>query len=183
MAEADRVRTQRLDLVPMTPPFLEASLVGDRAQASRVLDALLPEEWPDQPRFVRTRLDQIREDPSLQPWLLLAIVLRSERRMLGHIGFHTRPGAPYLDALAPGGVELGYTVFERDRRRGYAREAAQGLMDWAHCLHGVTRFVVSISPANLASLELARGLGFVRIGSHVDEEDGPEDVFERRFSR
>jgi RimJ/RimL family protein N-acetyltransferase len=101
--------------------------------------------------------------------------------MLGHIGFHTRPGEKYLEELAPGGVELGYTVFERERRQGYAREAAEGLMEWAHRLHGVTRFIVSISPANLASLELARRLGFRRIGSHVDEEDGPEDIFERRL--
>jgi RimJ/RimL family protein N-acetyltransferase len=76
-------------------------------------------------------------------------------------------------------VELGYTVFESERRRGYAREAAAGLMEWPHRVHGATRFVISISPANPASLQLARRLGFGRIGSHVDEEDGPEDIFER----
>ena len=101
--------------------------------------------------------------------------------MVGHIGFHTRPGEKYLEELAPGGVELGWTVFGRERRQGYAREAAEGLMEWARRFHGVTRFVVSISPANLASLELARRLGFKRIGSHIDEEDGPEDIFERRL--
>jgi RimJ/RimL family protein N-acetyltransferase len=83
-----------------------------------------------------------------------------------------------LRELAPGGVEFGY-VFENDRRRGYPREACEALMDWAHRSHGVTRFVVSIRPANVASLELAKRLGFDRIGSHVDEEDGPEDIFER----
>lgn len=178
---AELVCTDRLDLVPMTPRFLEVSLVGDREEARRLIDAIVPDEWPDGARWVRGRLDQLREDPSLQPWLLRAIVLRTERRMVGHIGFHTRPGAKYLEDLAPGGVELGYTVFERERRQGYAHEAAEGLMEWAHCLHGVTRFVVSIGPANLASLKLARRLGFTRIGSHVDEEDGPEDIFERRL--
>lgn len=54
-------------------------------------------------------------------------------------------------------------------------------MEWAHRSHGVTRFVVSINPANAASLALAKGLGFNRIGSHVDKEDGPEDIFERRI--
>lgn len=101
--------------------------------------------------------------------------------MVGHIGFHSRPGEKYLEELAPGGVELGWTVFDGERRRGYAREAAEGLMEWAHRLQGVTLFVVSVSPTNLASLELARRLGFRRIGFHIDEEDGPEDIFERRL--
>jgi len=178
---ADPIRTERLDLVPMTPRFLEASLLGDREQAELLLSAIVPEGWTNEGPWVRRRLDQLREDPTLQPWLLRAVVSRSESTMVGHIGFHTRPGAKYLDGLAPGGVEFGYTVFEQWRRQGYACEASQGLMDWAHRLHGVTRFVVSISPTNLASLGLARRLNFRRIGSHVDDEDGVEDIFERRL--
>jgi RimJ/RimL family protein N-acetyltransferase len=178
---ADRIRTNRLDLVSMTPEFLEASLRGDREQAERLITAIVPEGLENAGSWARRRLDQLRKDPTLQPWLLRAMVLRSESRMVGHIGFHARPGEKYLDELAPGGVEFGYTVFETWRRRGYAGEASEGLMDWAHRLHGVTRFVVSISPTNLASLALARRLDFQRIGSHVDDEDGPEDIFERRL--
>jgi hypothetical protein len=44
----------------------------------------------------------------------------------------------------------------------------------------VTRFVVSIGPTNVASIALAQQLGFRRIGSHIDEVDGPEQIFERR---
>jgi len=175
---ADPIRTKRLDLVPMTPEFLEASLHGDREQAERLIAASLPEEWENAGPWARRRLEQLRKDPTLQPWLLRAMVLRSESSMVGHIGFHARPGEQYLDELAPGGVEFGYTVFEKWRRQGYASEASESLMDWAHRLHGVMRFVVSISPTNLASLGLARRLGFRRIGSHVDDEDGPEDIFE-----
>jgi len=165
----------------MTPEFLAASLQGDRAQLGLMLGVTIPDDWPDEPRWPQRRLDQLREDPELLPWLLRAIILRDERRMIGRIGFHTRPGEAYLQELAPGGVEFGYAVFERDRRQGYAREACEALMEWAHRSHGVTRFVVSISPANIASLELAKRLGFNRISSHVDDEDGPEDIFERRM--
>ena len=175
----DPIRTERLDLVPMTPRFLEASLLGNREQAELVIGATVPEEWANEGLWARRRLEQLREDPTLQPWLLRAVILRSESTMVGHIGFHARPGEKYLEELAPGGVELGYTVFERWRRRGYASEASEGLMDWAHRLGGVTRFVVSISPTNVASLALARRFEFRRIGSHVDAEDGPEDIFER----
>ena len=54
-------------------------------------------------------------------------------------------------------------------------------MRWAREEHGVRRFVVSISPDNLPSLGLAAKLGFQTIGSHLDEIDGPEDIFERSY--
>jgi RimJ/RimL family protein N-acetyltransferase len=107
------------------------------------------------------------------------MVARDTRQMVGRIGFHTAPNPTYLAGLAPGGVELGYVVFSDQRRRGYAREAILGLMRWAHLEHAVARFVISISPANAPSLAVAAALGFARIGSHMDEEDGPEDIFLR----
>src|SRR5262245_56279079 len=120
---ADPIRTNRLDLVPMTPAFLEASLHGDREHAERLIAAIVPEEWMNGSRWAQRRLVQLRADPTLQPWLLRAVVLRgSDATMVGHIGFHARPGEKYLEELAPGGVEFGYTIFEKWRRQGYARE-------------------------------------------------------------
>lgn len=178
---ADRVCTARLDLVALTPALLEASLAGRRAEVEQGLAASLPETWPADPAVLRLRLEQLRADPSLQPWVLRAMRLRAEARIVGQIGFHSRPGAAYLDDVARGGVELGYTVFEADRRRGYASEACRGLMDWAARNHGVTRFVVSIGLGNVASLALAKRLGFERVGSCTDLVDGPEDVFLREI--
>jgi ribosomal-protein-alanine N-acetyltransferase len=176
------IQTTRLDLVSMTPEFYNVSLAGDRARQEALLGAAIPTDWPGHPHLMQRRLDAIRAEPEQQPWLERAMVLRSERRMIGHIGFHSRPRDEHLDAVPSGGVELGYVVFEKDRRRGYAREACAALMDWAHQQHGVTCFVVSISPTNIASLELARGLGFERVGARIDEVDGLEEIFERQYS-
>ena len=96
--------------------------------------------------------------------------------MIGHIGFHTSAGAQYLEQWSPGGVEFGFTIFPPHRRKGYAREASLALMRWARGVYDVTSFVVTISPGNGPSLALAADLGFVRVGAHVDEVDGPEDV-------
>lgn len=171
------IQSSRLDLIPMSPAFFEASLTGDLATAGQLLGAVVPPDWLAETGLMRIRLDQLRAEPSLQPWLVRAMVLRKEQQMIGHIGFHSRPGADYLSELAPGGVEFGYTVFPSFRRQGYAREAAEALMAWAHREHRVTRFVVTISPDNLPSLGLAQQFGFKQIGSHIDEEDGPEDIF------
>ena len=125
------------------------------------------------------RLPKMRENPALEPWLLRAVGLRATKTMIGFIGFHTLPGAEYLNHYAPDSVEFGYTVFPNYRRMGYASEAAQALMDWAAREHKVTRFVVSISPTNEPSLRLAKKIGFLKVGTVTDPEDGPEDVFLR----
>lgn len=176
---AETICTARLDLIPFTAEFLRASLAGDRAGAERRLGAALPAHWPDIADTCRLRLRQLEADSSLLPWLLRGMVLRSANQLIGHIGFHDRPGAEALRELSPGGVELGYSVQPEFRRQGFATEAVAGLMEWARAGHGVTRFVVSISPENAPSLGLAAKLGFRRIGRQVDEVDGPEIVFER----
>lgn len=170
------IRTNRLDLIPMAPSFLRASLTRNLGEAEKHIGLTLPETWPDSPDVLALRLEQLERDPALQPWLLRAIGLRSNLRMIGHIGFHTSPGASYLEQWSPGGVELGFTVFSPYRRNGYAREASLALMKWAHDVHAVTSFVVTISPDNEASLSLAKDLGFIRVGAHHDEVDGIEDV-------
>jgi len=175
---SDAIVSDRLELIPLSLEFLRASLEADRGRTERLVDFAVAPEWPDEPPIVKMRIGELEADPGLRPWLLRAMVERSSRRMVGHIGFHSRPGADYLRELSPGGVELGYVVYPAFRRRGYAREATLAMMAWAARAHGVRRFVVSISPSNVASTALAEQLGFRRIGSHVDEIDGPEDIFE-----
>ena len=168
--------TDRLDLIAMTPAFLRASVEGDLVEAERQIQLSLPEDWPDIRPVLELRLKQLESNPDLQPWLLRAIGLRRTHEMVGHIGFHDQPGADYLREWSPGGVEYGFTVFPAHRRKGYAREASLALMRWAHDHHRVTEFVATISPSNVASQALVADLGFVRVGSHVDEIDGVEDV-------
>jgi RimJ/RimL family protein N-acetyltransferase len=176
------IHSERLDLVPLTPEFLRAMLRYDLAEAERTLGYPLPPGLLDSTDVMALRLEQLEANPTLQPWLLRAMVLRECRVMVGHIGFHTAPGAEYLQPYAPGGVEFGFTVYPPFLRQGYAREASKALMDWAHQVHGVMRFVMTIRPDNVPSQALAAGLGFVRIGAHIDEVDGLEDILERRLA-
>ncbi len=173
------IHTPRLDSVPFIVDFLRASLAGELVEAERFLGAKLPADWPDHPGTYEHRLAQLEADPSLLGWLVRGIVLRETGSMIGHIGFHTGPDPEYLRQLSPGGIEFGYTVCESHRRRGFATEASEALMNWARTEHGISRFVVSISPENAPSRALAAKFGFRKIGSHIDEEDGLEEIFER----
>ena len=74
-------------------------------------------------------------------WLLRAMVARETGAMVGHVNFHTAPAPEYLEPYAPGGIEIGYTVYPAFRRRGYAREACGAMMRWAAAEAGVRRFI------------------------------------------
>ena len=175
------IHSERLELIPLLPPFLRAVLERDLTEAERILGLSLPDGLLESTDVMSLRLHQLEAEPTFQPWSLRAMALRDHRMMIGHIGCHTAPAPEYLRAFAPGGVEFGFEVFPSFQRKGYAREASAALMRWAHVDHGVTRFVLSIRPDNTASQNLAAGLGFARIGSHIDEVDGLEDILERRF--
>jgi len=172
----DSIHSPRLELIAMSPDFLSASLRDDLDAASRIIDFSVPQDWLETKWLMELRLAKIRANPALEPWLLRAVGLRETRTMIGFIGFHTLPGAEYLNPYAPGSVEFGYTIFPAYRKKGYASEAAQALMDWAVREHGVSRFVVSISPANEPSMRLARNFGFRKVGTVMDPEDGVEDI-------
>jgi RimJ/RimL family protein N-acetyltransferase len=176
----DDILTPRLCLRLMPVAFLEAGLRDEWDRAEAVLGWKVSEEWRRQKRLMEIRAHDCGADPDYLPWSVRAIGLRTRGEMgemIGHIGFHTRPDAAYLREFVLGGVELGYAVAAPYRRQGYAAEAVRGLMGWAHRRHGVDRFVVSISPENVASVALAAKFGFEKVGGHWDEIDGYEDVY------
>ncbi|MFN8493302.1 MAG: GNAT family protein [Caldilineaceae bacterium] len=173
------IHTERLDLLLMPPAFYEAALRGDQGQAAQLLGLPIPADFWPLSTHIYERLTQVQHNPALEPWLGRAIVLRASQTMVGSIAFHMAPEPEPVRPLGPGGVELGYTIFPSFRRQGYATEACQALMNWAR-RQGVTRFILSISPANQPSLRIAAHFGFVKIGAQMDEEDGLEEIYERR---
>ena len=168
------VRSNRLDLVPMTLELMETLLLGDRESAQRMVGYRIPADWPHGFESVlRFRIAIARTQPETLPLLLRAMVLRADPEVVvGRIGFHGPPD----DA---GMLEIGYEVFPSYRRRGYAREAVQAMLRWARHDPAVRRFRASVSPDNLPSRRLVTGLGFIEEGTQWDEEDGEETLFER----
>jgi RimJ/RimL family protein N-acetyltransferase len=178
------IRTERLELVLLSPQLLEAILGDDRSDAESRASVALPSEWPDEHdrRFLALRLDQVTKDPSRLEWLPRAIVLRRRKRpVVGHVGFHGPPGVN--GPARANALEVGYTVFEPFRRRGYATEAVSGILAWAQEQHGIRDFVASVSPENAPSLALVRRFGFRQTGTQWDDEDGEELVFELHVER
>ena len=117
------------------------------------------------------RVPRIAADPLAAPYLMRVAVLREDAIIVGGAGFHDRPDAD-------GMIEIGLGVEEPFRRRGYAEEMLRGMWGWVIDQPGVRTLRYTVSPDNTASLALIARFGFARVGQQIDEEDGPEDIFE-----
>jgi ribosomal-protein-alanine N-acetyltransferase len=154
----------------MEPDLLDALIDDHRAVVDGMVGYDIPATFPDaeQREFLRFRRGQLSADPARYPWSLRAIVLRSQRRMVGFVNFHGAPGVN--DTNTDRAVELGWTVFASDQKRGYATETAIALMTWATEEHEIRHFISSTTPDNAASLRVHEKLGFARTGEFIDGE-------------
>jgi RimJ/RimL family protein N-acetyltransferase len=173
----DDIETARLLLRLVPPAFLEAGLAGDLAECQALLGARVPPDLLDAPAVLKHAKTRLDEDPRYQPWSMRALVDKHTMAMVGHIRFHTSPDPDYLRPYATQAVEFGYEVFAGHRRQRYAYEAVQGVMQWARERHDVHRFVATVSPDNLPSLNLIARFDFRKIGEHVDPADGVEGIY------
>jgi len=171
---ATPIRTRRLSLVPLLEEALAALVAGDRPEAARLQGVELPDGFlaPDgsDDFFLRVQLERVRADPDHRDWCGRLMIRLADGAVVGRCGFH---GPPW----AVGRAEIGYTVLPEFRGQGFATEAAAALVAWAW-EQGEQTVFATVAPANLASLAVARKLGFVETGSQIDDIDGLELVFE-----
>ena len=165
------IRTDRLELVAFAPEAVRALIAGRRDEAERILKLSLPAEFPnggDLDGFLPIQLKRMDAEPERREWMARVMVGATEGAV-GHCGFHGPP-----DRI--GRAEIGYTVFSQFRGRGYAKEAAHGLVRWAF-EQGEREVYATVSPTNAPSLAVVRRLGFKQVGTQEDEVDGLELVF------
>jgi [ribosomal protein S5]-alanine N-acetyltransferase len=168
----ESIRTSRLELRPLEPAAIRHLMAGDRDEAERLLQVELPAEFPtpdDLAGFLPIQLHRMEERPDRREWMARLMVTNLGETAVGHCGFHGPP-----DVI--GRAEIGYTVFEGHRGKGFAKEAARALVSWAFA-QGEREVYASVSPDNTASLAVVKALGFTQVGTQEDEIDGLELVF------
>jgi ribosomal-protein-alanine N-acetyltransferase len=164
------VSTPRLDLLVMSPALVAALVQKDWAAADSLASFPIDATTFDGDEHVLARRHaQLTADPTEEPWLFRAAVLRETGTVVGKIGFHGPPDAE-------GNVEIGYRVDPPYRGRGLATEMAVGLIRWG-AEQGATACIASVRPDNVPSLTIIERLGFERTGEQIDEIDGLEWVF------
>ena len=120
---------------------------------------------------LRWRVPQVKADPEVNKWFVRWMVLRETSEIVGSLSFH---GAPDENGM----LEIGLGVHEKFWRRGFASEALLGMWLWAASQSGVLKFRYTVDPNNQASVGLVRKFGFTYVGQQIDDEDGPEDIYE-----
>ena len=87
----------------------------------------------------------------------LAVTRPEDDRMIGVVGAFRRE-------IAPDVVEVGWSIFRDHWRKGYAAEAAKGMVDLAFDEWKEERVIAYIAAANTASLGVAKNLGMTYEG-------------------
>lgn len=153
---------------------LETLAQADLAAANASGTVAMPDDFvaKDWVGLWRMRRDQVRDDPGAAAWVTGAIVDQADGAVVGRAGFHGPPDAE-------GVVEVGYTVLEPLRRRGYGRAVLAEMLRRAAEDPDVRVVRASISPGNVASRTLVESFGFVEVGDQWDDEDGLELVYDR----
>jgi len=161
---AQVLKTERLDLrhielddaafireLMNEPPWIE--FIGDRGIRTLA----------DARAFIRDRLIPSYEQHGFGFYLT---ELREDQTQLGICGLIKR------DSLDD--VDLGFALFERHWGRGYAREAAEAVIDFARDTVGLSRLAAVTNPKNVRSARLLEALGMkfermVRLGDEEQE--------------
>lgn len=161
---SERLETRRLVLVAATPELLETEL-GDAAALGAALGAVVPPGWPpgeydaDAARFFRERL--LEGGDAARGWYGWYAIARAGRAepatLVGSVGTFGPPSAD-------GTVEIGYSVVESARGRGFATEMAHAITARALASPTVRTVVAETLEDNAASQHVLLRCGFRAIG-------------------
>jgi len=125
---------------------------------------------------LRWRVPQVKEDPSLAIWFIRWIVDKATREIVGSISFHAKPDDSRM-------IEIGLGIHPDFQNKGIGTEALQGMWSWAIDQPGVKTLRYTVSESNAPSIRLINKFGFENVGIQIDEEDGPEIIFEMSADR
>ena len=149
--------TERLQLVPATVELAQAALDGPPTLGA-ALGAAVPATWPPEfldPASLEFTLERLSEGPEQAGWWLHFVVLTylNGRLLIGSAGYKGPPGPE-------GQVEIGYGIVRDQQRKGYASEAARGLLARAFADPVVHTVIAETLPELTGSIGVLNKCGF-----------------------
>lgn len=146
-----------MTLVAATLELIEADL-GDREKLAELLTAEVPDNWPPdlyERQAMQLALLQLRDAVEQVGWSFWYLLSRAPEKpqVLGICGFKGRPDEA-------GSVEIGYSVLNQYRLKGYATEAVTRLVGWAFSHHNVTEVCAETLPYLQQSIRVMEKNGF-----------------------
>jgi [ribosomal protein S5]-alanine N-acetyltransferase len=166
----NRLVTPRLELVQLDFAAIDAWVARDGVKLEKLTGARFPEPV-DAPPLFDADLPRIRDSlaggRTAGPWLF---ILRDTREPVGAGG---------TSAMGDGTLFLGYSVWPRHQRRGYASEAVLALCAHGIAQPGVKRIRATIPIGHVASERVSQRAGLKRVGKEFDPDVGEVGIFEK----
>ncbi|MEN5058972.1 GNAT family N-acetyltransferase [Sphingobacterium kitahiroshimense] len=151
-----QIETERILLIPYDKILINKIQIADYSMFNDM--GIIPAEgWPDEdvldtlPRIL-INLEKVLSPTGFESWM---VIVKEKNEIIGDIGFKGRP-----DSL--GRIDLGYGIVESARKKGYTREAAIGLINWAFKDVQVIEITAKCDVGNIGSINLLSSLNFER---------------------
>ena len=123
------------------------------------------------PNPIKYRLPRIRQNPEYAKYLLRVAVSKDNPIIIASAGFHDAPDSD-------GMIEIGFGVDKKHQSMGFGQEILHGMWSWVVNDPQVKTLRYTVSPDNLISQHIIKKFDFVFKGQQIDDEDGPEDIYE-----
>lgn len=117
------------------------------------------------------RIADVENNPSNIKWYYRLIVLKETSEVIGSISFHAPPNSD-------GMIEVGFGIHPDFRNHGYGKEALKAMFTWACEQPSVKTLRYSVAANNAPSQAIVQKFNFAHKGVQIDDEDGPEDIYE-----
>ena len=109
--------------------------------------------------FIRDQQDKSFGIPGI--WIQFGIELISTQTLIGDCAIHLQE----KDSLV---AELGITISDKQQRKGYAREAMTGLLDFLFKMKEISRIEETVDAENQASIRMLNSLSFRQDGDIME---------------
>jgi RimJ/RimL family protein N-acetyltransferase len=168
------VRTERLQLTPLSAEAVEALLQGNGERLRALTEAEFADP-PGPPPYMAEALpvvhERLRRNPAEAHWWNWLVVRRDNRQAVGSVAFGGMPDTA-------GSVLIGYAMYPAREGSGYATEAVRAMVDWAFAQPGV-KIVRALAPVwNTPAVHVAEKVGMRPVGSYEDDEVGEVLIYE-----
>lgn len=157
IVSVQNIITERLILIPFTYKIAKSLLEG-KFEALDDIGLNISSCWPDietieiLPKIIKN-LESVDEPTGFGSWI---IVKKDGMYGIGDAGYKAKPNEK-------GEVDLGYSLTESERRKGYATEIAIALTNWAFSKAEVKSITASCALTNIPSARVLEKLGMHKV--------------------
>lgn len=158
-----RIDTNRLKLIPFSLEICKALLERNH-EILRDLGLNSGEGWPSSeileilPMFI----ELIENEKGVNGFGAWLIIKKESMTVIGDAGFKGSPNSN-------GEVDVGYSIVENERNKGYGYETVNALVDWVFSKPEVTAVTADCDLNNIGSIKILKKLGMSEVSR--DEEN------------